>query len=98
MAASLAEGKTTIYNAACEPYIQQLCKMLNSMGANIKGIGSNYLKIEGVSKLSGTKHRILPDMIEIGSFIGLAAMTKSDILIKDVSLDNLGIIPKTFQG
>ena len=97
MAASLAEGKTTIYNAACEPYIQQLCKMLNSMGANIKGIGSNYLKIEGVSKLSGTKHRILPDMIEIGSFIGLAAMTKSDILIKDVSLDNLGIIPKTFQ-
>ncbi len=97
MAASLAEGKTTIYNAACEPYIQQLCKMLNSMGANIKGIGSNYLKIEGVSKLSGTKHRILPDMIEIGSFIGLAAMTKSDILIKDVSLDNIGIIPKTFQ-
>ena len=97
MAASLAEGKTTIYNAACEPYIQQLCKMLNSMGANIKGIGSNYLKIEGVSKLSGTKHRILPDMIEIGSFIGLAAMTKSDILIKDVRLDNLGIIPKTFQ-
>ena len=97
MAASLAEGKTTIYNAACEPYIQQLCKMLNSMGANIKGIGSNYLKIEGVSKLSGTKHRILPDMIEIGSFIGLAAMTKSDILIKDVSLNNLGIIPKTFQ-
>ena len=97
MAAVLAKGKTTIYNAACEPYIQQLCKMLNSMGANIKGIGSNYLKIEGVSKLSGTKHRILPDMIEIGSFIGLAAMTKSDILIKDVSLENLGIIPKTFQ-
>ncbi len=97
MAASLAEGKTTIYNAACEPYIQQLCKMLNSMGAKIKGVGSNFLKIEGVTKLSGTKHRILPDMIEIGSFIGLAAMTKSDILIKDVSLENLGIIPKTFQ-
>ena len=97
MAASLAEGKTTIYNAACEPYIQQLCKMLVSMGANINGIGSNFLKIDGVSNLSGTTHKILPDMIEIGSFIGLAAMTKSDLLIKDVSIKNLGIIPKTFQ-
>ena len=97
MAASLSEGETTIYNAACEPYIQQLCKMLVSMGAKINGIGSNFLKIVGVSSLSGTTHKILPDMIEIGSFIGLAAMTKSDILIKDVSLENLGIIPKTFQ-
>ena len=97
MAASLADGETTVYNAACEPYIQQLCKMLNSMGANIRGIGSNYLKIQGVKFLSGTKHRILPDMIEIGSFIGLAAMTKSDIKINDVSIENLGIIPKTFQ-
>ena len=97
MAASLADGETTVYNAACEPYIQQLCKMLNSMGANIRGIGSNYLKIQGVKSLSGTKHRILPDMIEIGSFIGLAAMTKSDIKINDVSIENLGIIPKTFQ-
>ena len=97
MAASLAAGETTIYNAACEPYLQQLCKMLNSMGADIKGIGSNYLKIQGVKSLSGTKHRILPDMIEIGSFIGLAAMTKSDIKINDVSVENLGIIPKTFQ-
>mgnify|MGYP003324615144 CR=1 FL=1 len=79
MAASLADGKTTIYNAACEPYLQQLCKMLNSMGANIKGIGSNYLKIEGVSSLSGTTHKILPDINEKGSFIQLAAMTKSDI-------------------
>ena len=97
MAASLAEGKTTIYNAACEPYIQQLCKMLISMGADIKGVGSNYLKINGVSNLSGTSHKILPDMIEIGSFIGLAAMTKSDIRINNVSIKNLGIIPKTFQ-
>ena len=97
MAASLAAGETTIYNAACEPYLQQLCKMLNSMGADIRGIGSNYLKIQGVKSLSGTKHRILPDMIEIGSFIGLAAMTKSDIKINDVSVENLGIIPKTFQ-
>ena len=97
MAASLAAGETTIYNAACEPYLQQLCKMLNSMGADIRGIGSNYLKIRGVKSLSGTKHRILPDMIEIGSFIGLAAMTKSDIKINDVSVENLGIIPKTFQ-
>ena len=97
MAASLADGNTTIYNAACEPYLQQLCKMLNSMGANIRGIGSNYLKIEGVTSLSGTTHKILPDMIEIGSFIGLAAMTKSDIKINNVSIKNLGIIPKTFQ-
>ena len=97
MAASLADGETTIYNAACEPYLQQLCKMLKSMGAEIKGVGSNLLKINGVPSLSGTKHRILPDMIEIGSFIGLAAMTKSDIKIRDVSLENLGIIPKTFQ-
>jgi len=97
MAASLAVGETTIYNAACEPYLQQLCKMLKSMGAEIKGVGSNLLKINGVPSLSGTKHRILPDMIEIGSFIGLAAMTKSDIKIRDVSLENLGIIPKTFQ-
>ena len=97
MAASLAAGETTIYNAACEPYLQQLCRMLNSIGADIRGIGSNYLKIKGVKSLSGTKHRILPDMIEIGSFIGLAAMTKSDIKINDVSVENLGIIPKTFQ-
>ena len=97
MAASLADGKTTIYNAACEPYLQQLCKMLNSMGANIRGIGSNYLKIEGVTSLSGTTHKILPDMIEIGSFIGLAAMTNSDIKINNVSIENLGIIPQTFQ-
>ena len=97
MAASLAAGETTIYNDACEPYLKQLCKMLNYMGADIRGIGSNYLKIQGVKSLSGTKHRILPDMIEIGSFIGLAAMTKSDIKINDVSVENLGIIPKTFQ-
>jgi len=97
MAAVLAKGKTTIYNAACEPYIQQLCKMLNSMGAIIKGIGSNYLKISGVDKLKGTNHKILPDMIEIGSFIGMAAMTQSDILIKNVSIKNLGIIPNTFK-
>ena len=97
MAAVLAKGKTTIYNAACEPYIQQLCKMLNSMGAIIKGIGSNYLKISGIDKLKGTNHKILPDMIEIGSFIGMAAMTQSDILIKNVSVKNLGIIPNTFK-
>ena len=97
MAAVLAKGKTTIYNAACEPYIQQLCKMLNSMGAIIKGIGSNYLKISGVDKLKGTNHKILPDMIEIGSFIGMAAMTQSDILIKNVNVENLGIIPNTFK-
>ena len=89
MAAVLAKGKTTIYNAACEPYIQQLCKMLNSMGAIIKGIGSNYLKISGVDKLKGTNHKILPDMIEIGSFIGMAAMTQSDILIKNVKTENI---------
>ena len=97
MAAVLAKGKTTIYNAACEPYIQQLCKMLNSMGAIIKGIGSNYLKICGIKKLKGTNHKILPDMIEIGSFIGMAAMTQSDILIKNVNVENLGIIPNTFK-
>jgi UDP-N-acetylglucosamine 1-carboxyvinyltransferase len=96
MAAVMAEGKTTIYNAACEPYIQQLCRMLNSMGAKISGVGSNLLTIQGVSSLGGTKHRILPDMIEIGSFIGLAAMTGSDLTIKNVSYDNLGIIPDTF--
>jgi len=97
MAAVLAEGKTTIYNAACEPYLQQLCKMLNRMGAKIKGIGSNLLKIKGVDKLDGTEHTILPDMIEIGSFIGLAAMTQSNIRIKDVQLHELGNIPATFQ-
>ena len=96
MAAALAEGTTTIYNAACEPYIQQLCKMLNSMGANITGIGSNLLQIQGVQSLHGTTHQVLPDMIEIGSFIGLAAMTQSDILIKGVSLPNLGVIPEKF--
>ena len=97
MAAVMAEGTTTIYNAACEPYIQQLCKMLNRMGANISGIGSNLLNIQGVEKLTGTEHTILPDMIEIGSFIGLAAMTQSDIIIKNVSRENLGIIPSKFQ-
>lgn len=97
MAAALAEGTTTIYNAACEPYLQQLCKMLNRMGARISGVGSNLLTIEGVEKLAGTEHRMLPDMIEIGSFIGLAAMTQSDITIKNVSLENLGIIPEKFQ-
>jgi UDP-N-acetylglucosamine 1-carboxyvinyltransferase len=97
MAAVLAKGKTSIYNAACEPYIQQLCKMLVSMGAKIEGIGSNLLKIEGVESLSGCTHRVLPDMIEIGSWIGLAAMTKSEITIKNVSWDNLGIIPVTFK-
>ena len=97
MAAVLAEGKTTFYNAACEPYIQQMCRMLNSMGANITGIGSNLLNIEGVISLKGCYHRILPDMIEIGSFIGLAAMTKSEITIKDVSYENLGIIPNVFR-
>lgn len=97
MAAVLAEGTTTIYNAACEPYLQQLCKMLNAMGAKISGVGSNLLTIEGVTSLKGTKHRILPDMIEIGSFIGLAAMTQSEITIKDVSYDNLGCIPKVFS-
>ncbi len=97
MTAVLAEGTTTIYNAACEPYLQQLCKMLNSMGAKIKGIGSNLLTIEGVKKLGGCEHRVLPDMIEIGSFIGLAAMTQSEITIKDVSYDNLGQIPSVFK-
>ena len=97
MAAVLAEGKTTIYNAACEPYLQQLCNMLNRMGANITGIGSNLLIIEGVKKLKGTTHRMLPDMIEIGSFIGLAAMTKSELTIKNVGYQHLGVIPKTFS-
>lgn len=97
MAAVLASGTTTIYNAACEPYLQQLCKMLNAMGAKISGISSNMLTIEGVESLDGCFHRILPDMIEIGSFIGLAAMTQSEITIKDVSYENLGIIPQVFQ-
>lgn len=97
MAAVLAKGTTTVYNAACEPYLQQLCRMLNSMGANITGVGSNLLTIEGVENLVGCEHRILPDMIEIGSWIGLAAMTRSEITIKDVSWDNLGIIPNTFR-
>ena len=98
MAAVLAEGKTTIYNAACEPYIQQLCKMLINMGANINGMGSNLLIIEGVKELKGTEHTVLPDMIEIGSWIGLAAMTKSKILIKNVSWENLGQIPNVFNS
>ncbi len=97
MAAVLAKGKTTIYNAACEPYLQQLSKMLNAMGANISGIGSNLLEIEGVKELKGCEHRVLPDMIEIGSFIGLAAMTGSDITIPNVKLENLGIIPEAFK-
>lgn len=97
MAASMANGTTTIYNAACEPYIQQLCKMLNRMGAKISGIGSNKLTIEGVSYLGGTEHSMLPDMIEVGSFIGLAAMTQSDITIKGAGIDHLGIIPEKFQ-
>jgi UDP-N-acetylglucosamine 1-carboxyvinyltransferase len=97
MAASLTEGKTTIYNAACEPYLQQLCKMLVGMGAKIEGIGSNLLHIEGVSELGGTDHRILPDMIEIGSWIGLAAMTQSSLTIENVNLKALGIIPSVFQ-
>ncbi len=97
MAAVLAKGTTTIYNAACEPYLQQLCKMLNRMGAKISGIKSNLLTIEGVEKLGGTEHRLLPDMIEIGSFIGLAAMTESEITIKNVQFQELGIIPNTFS-
>jgi UDP-N-acetylglucosamine 1-carboxyvinyltransferase len=97
MAAVLAEGTTTIYNAACEPYLQQLCKMLNAMGAKITGIGSNLLTIEGVDSLGGCEHTVLPDMIEIGSWIGLAAMTKSEITIKNVSYDNLGQIPNVFR-
>jgi UDP-N-acetylglucosamine 1-carboxyvinyltransferase len=97
MAAVLAKGTTTIYNAACEPYLQQLCKMLSRMGAKISGIGSNLLTIEGVEKLGGTEHRLLPDMIEIGSFIGLAAMTGSEITIKDVQYKELGMIPDVFK-
>ena len=97
MAAVLARGITTIYNAACEPYLQQLCKMLNRMGAKISGVGSNLLTIEGVKQLSGTEHRLLPDMIEIGSFIGLAAMTESEITIKDVKFQELGMIPEVFR-
>lgn len=97
MAAVLAKGTTTIYNAACEPYLQQLCRMLNRMGARISGIGSNLLTIEGVEKLGGTSHRMLPDMIEIGSFIGLAAMTGSELTIKDVHFAELGIIPSVFS-
>jgi UDP-N-acetylglucosamine 1-carboxyvinyltransferase len=96
MAAVLAEGTTTIYNAACEPYIQQLCRMLNRMGSKISGIGSNLLTIEGVTRLSGCEHIVLPDMIEVGSFIGLAAMTHSEITIRNVSYENLGIIPESF--
>ena len=97
MAAVMAAGTTTIYNAACEPYLQQLCKMLNRMGAKISGIGSNLLTIEGVNELKGTSHRLLPDMIEIGSFIGMAAVTKSEITIKNVAYESLGVIPSTFQ-
>ncbi|HEV3324203.1 MAG TPA: UDP-N-acetylglucosamine 1-carboxyvinyltransferase [Puia sp.] len=97
MAAAMADGVTTIYNAACEPYIQQLCKMLTRMGGKIQGIGSNLLHIEGVSYLGGTEHRMLPDMIEIGSFIGLAAMTQSEITIKNAGLDDLGVIPDKFR-
>ncbi len=97
MAAVLAKGQTTIYNAACEPYLQQLCKMLNRMGAKISGIGSNMLIIDGVERLGGTEHKMLPDMIEIGSWIGLAAMTKSELTIKDVSWDDLGQIPSVFR-
>ena len=97
MAATMAKGTTTIYNAACEPYIQQLCKMLCKMGARIKGIASNLLTIEGVDKLGGCRHAALPDMIEVGSFIGMAAMTQSELTIKDVSFENLGIIPDSFR-
>lgn len=97
MAAVLAKGKTRIYNAACEPYLQQLCKMLNRMGAEISGIGSNLLTIQGVEKLHGTEHTMLPDMVEIGSWIGLAAMTKSEITIKNVCWNELGLIPNTFR-
>lgn len=97
MAAVMAEGKTQIYNAACEPYVQQLCMMLNQMGAKISGIGSNLLEVEGVANLGGCTHRILPDMIEVGSFIGLAAMTQSEITIKNVGYEHLGLIPKIFE-
>jgi UDP-N-acetylglucosamine 1-carboxyvinyltransferase len=97
MAAVLSKGKTTIYNAACEPYVQQLCTMLNAMGARITGCGSNLLTIEGVDTLDGTEHTILPDMIEVGSFIGLAAMTRSDLRITNCRVDMLGIIPRVFE-
>lgn len=97
MAAVMAKGKTTIMNAACEPYVYQLCKMLNSMGARIEGVGSNLLTIEGVEELHGCRHRLLPDMIEVGSFIGLAAMTQGDITIKNVSMEHLGLIPQVFR-
>ena len=97
MAAAMANGTTTIYNAACEPYLQQLCKMLNAMGAEISGVGSNLLRIEGVEEMNGTVHTILPDMIEIGSYIGLAAMTQSEITIKNTAFDELGVIPRTFE-
>src|SRR6201991_1098334 len=97
MAAVLSKGTTTIYNAACEPYLQQLCKMLNRMGAEISGVGSNLLTIEGVDYLGGTEHRMLPDMIEVGSFIGLAAMTQSEITIKSAGIEHLGVIPEKFQ-
>jgi len=97
MAAVMAEGRTTIYNAACEPYLQQLCKMLNRMGAKIEGIGSNMLTVEGVSKMKGTEHTMLADMIEVGSFIGLAAMTQSDIVIRNAGIEYLGVIPEKFQ-
>ena len=97
MAAALAEGKTTIYNAACEPYLQQLSGMLVSMGAKISGIGSNLLHIEGVQQLSGCTHRVLPDMIEVGSFIGLAAMTGSEITIPNAGVNHLGVIPDSFR-
>jgi UDP-N-acetylglucosamine 1-carboxyvinyltransferase len=97
MAASMAQGKTQIYNAACEPYIQQLCEMINQMGGRISGLGSNLLVIDGVQSLGSCVHRVLPDMIEIGSWVGLAAMTQSELTIKDVSYDKLGIIPATFR-
>ena len=97
MAAVMAKGTTTIYNAACEPYLQQLCKMLNRMGARISGIGSNLLTIEGVAAMGGTEHRMLPDMIEVGSFIGLAAMTRSDIRIQGAGVEHLGVIPEKFR-
>ena len=97
MAAVMAEGKTTIYNAACEPYLQQLCRMLNRMGAKISGVGSNLLEIEGVNELSGTTHRMLPDMIEVGSFIGMAAMTQSELTIKNAGIEHLGVLPDKFQ-
>ena len=97
MVSVLAEGKTSIYNAACEPYIQQLCNLLNKMGAKISGIGSNFLIIEGVNKLNGARHKILPDMIEIGSWIGLAAITKSELTIENVNWEYLGQIPRVFE-